>query len=83
VVHQRNPKPIENGNLIEQARAANPDLEIIARAHSDEEVEHLRKFGANLLIMGERVNKLRALGGDRARHHGTHHAQAEQSSGSR
>jgi CPA2 family monovalent cation:H+ antiporter-2 len=48
------PNPFENGNLIEQARAANPDLEIIARAHSDEEVEHLTKFGANLIIMGER-----------------------------
>jgi CPA2 family monovalent cation:H+ antiporter-2 len=48
------PNPFENGNLIEQARAANPDLEIIARAHSDEEVEHLAKFGANLIIMGER-----------------------------
>jgi len=48
------PNPFENGNLIEQARAANPNLEIIARAHSDEEVEHLRKFGANLIIMGER-----------------------------
>jgi CPA2 family monovalent cation:H+ antiporter-2 len=48
------PNPFENGNLIEQARAANPDLEIIARAHSDEEVEYLTKFGANLIIMGER-----------------------------
>ena len=48
------PNPFENGNLIEQARATNPDLEIIARAHSDEEVEHLTKFGANLIIMGER-----------------------------
>ena len=48
------PNPFENGNLIEQARAANPDLEIIARAHSDEEVEHLTKLGANLIIMGER-----------------------------
>jgi CPA2 family monovalent cation:H+ antiporter-2 len=48
------PNPFENGNLIEQARAANPDLEIIARAHSDDEVEHLAKFGASLIIMGER-----------------------------
>ena len=48
------PNPFENGNLIEQARATNLDLEIIARAHSDEEVEHLTKFGANLIIMGER-----------------------------
>ncbi len=48
------PNPFENGNLIEQARAANPHLEIIARAHSDEEVAHLTKFGADLIIMGER-----------------------------
>ena len=48
------PNPFENGNLIEQARAANPQLEIIARAHSDDEVEHLTKFGADLIIMGER-----------------------------
>ena len=48
------PNPFENGNLIEQARAANPQLEIIARAHSDDEVDHLTKFGADLIIMGER-----------------------------
>jgi monovalent cation:H+ antiporter-2, CPA2 family len=48
------PNPFEGGNLVEQARAANPNLEIIARAHSDAEVEHLGKFGANLIIMGER-----------------------------
>jgi CPA2 family monovalent cation:H+ antiporter-2 len=48
------PNPFENGNLIEQARATNPGLEIVARAHSDDEVEHLKKFGANLIIMGER-----------------------------
>ena len=44
----------ENGNLIEQARAANANLEIVARAHSDTEVEHLKKYGATLIIMGER-----------------------------
>jgi K+:H+ antiporter len=48
------PNPFEGGNLVEQARAANPKLEIIARAHSDAEVEHLGKFGANVVIMGER-----------------------------
>ncbi|MBZ9657227.1 YbaL family putative K(+) efflux transporter [Phyllobacterium lublinensis] len=48
------PNPFEGGNLIQQARAANPNLEIIARAHSDAEVEHLAKFGADLIIMGER-----------------------------
>ena len=48
------PNPFENGNLIEQARAANPDLEIIARAHTDAEVDYLKKLGASLIIMGER-----------------------------
>jgi CPA2 family monovalent cation:H+ antiporter-2 len=48
------PNPFENGNLIEQARAANPSLEIIARAHTDAEVDHLTRFGASLIIMGER-----------------------------
>jgi CPA2 family monovalent cation:H+ antiporter-2 len=48
------PNPFESGNLIEHARAANPDLDIIARAHSDAEVEYLTKLGANRIIMGER-----------------------------
>ena len=48
------PNPFENGNLIEQARTANPSLDIVARAHSDAEVEHLERFGASLVIMGER-----------------------------
>ena len=48
------PNPFENSNLIEHARAVNPNIEIIARAHSDDEVAHLKKFGADLIIMGER-----------------------------
>src|SRR3954454_18672896 len=48
------PNPFENGNLIEQARASNPELEFIARAHTDAEVDHLKKFGASIIIMGER-----------------------------
>jgi CPA2 family monovalent cation:H+ antiporter-2 len=47
------PNPFESSNLIEQARAANPSLDIIARAHSDAEVDYLKKCGANLIIMGE------------------------------
>jgi CPA2 family monovalent cation:H+ antiporter-2 len=38
---------------VEQGRAANPAIEIIARAHSDEEVAHLQRYGADLVIMGE------------------------------
>ncbi len=32
---------------------ANPDIEIIARAHSDAEVEHLQRFGADRIVLGE------------------------------
>lgn len=48
------PNPFESGNFIEYARATNPKLEIIARAHSDAEVEYLKKLGANLIVMGEK-----------------------------
>ena len=48
------PNPFESGNLIERARDANPALDIIARAHSDAEVEYLTKLGANKIIMEER-----------------------------
>jgi monovalent cation:H+ antiporter-2, CPA2 family len=47
------PNPFESGNLIERARAANPRLDIIARAHTDAEVEYLTRLGANRIIMGE------------------------------
>ncbi len=30
-----------------------PALPIIARAHSEEEIEHLKQHGANAVIMGE------------------------------
>ena len=48
------PNPFESGNLIERAREANSALDIIARAHSDAEVDYLTKLGANKIIMGER-----------------------------
>ncbi|MBQ1541727.1 Kef family K(+) transporter [Caulobacter sp. CCUG 60055] len=48
------PNAFEAGQIIEQARAANPGLDIVARAHSDAEVEHLTAMGANCIIMGER-----------------------------
>jgi CPA2 family monovalent cation:H+ antiporter-2 len=47
------PDAFEGGALVERARAANPTLRIVARAHSDEEVAHLEKLGADLVIMGE------------------------------
>ena len=48
------PNGFEAGHIIQQARLANPDIEIITRAHYDAEVEHLSKLGANRVIMGER-----------------------------
>ena len=47
------PDGFEAGQIVEQGRAANPVIEIIARAHSDEEVAHLQRYGADLVIMGE------------------------------
>jgi K+:H+ antiporter len=48
------PNAFEAGQIIEQARAISPALPIIARAHTDAEVEHLQKLGADVTIMGER-----------------------------
>jgi CPA2 family monovalent cation:H+ antiporter-2 len=47
------PNPFEASHLIETARAANPDLRIIARAHSEAEIDHLYRYGASLVVMGE------------------------------
>jgi CPA2 family monovalent cation:H+ antiporter-2 len=48
------PNSFEAGQIVQQARALNPGLEIVARAHSDAELEHLEKCGASATIMGER-----------------------------
>lgn len=48
------PDGFEAGQVAEQAYKLNPQLDIIARAHSDAEVEHLQKHKANFVIMGER-----------------------------
>ena len=48
------PNGFEAGQIVEQARAANPHIDIVARAHFDAEVEYLAKLGANVVIMGER-----------------------------
>jgi CPA2 family monovalent cation:H+ antiporter-2 len=44
------------GHIVEQARAAHPDLRIVARAHSDAEAEYLTKRGASMVVQGaERI----------------------------
>jgi len=47
------PNAFEAGAIVEQARAANPALEIIARAHSDAEAQHLTTLGATSTVIGE------------------------------
>ena len=47
------PEAFEGGQTVLQARRVNPQLRIIARAHSDEEVDYLKENGASIVIMGE------------------------------
>ena len=47
------PDIFEAGQIVDQARTANPHVRIIARAHFDAEVPHLTRLGADLVIMGE------------------------------
>jgi CPA2 family monovalent cation:H+ antiporter-2 len=47
------PDGFEGGQVVEQARLINPRLPIVARAHSEEEIEHLKRHGASKVVMGE------------------------------
>jgi monovalent cation:H+ antiporter-2, CPA2 family len=47
------PDAFEGGQVVQQARAINSELPIIARSHSDEETVHLKAHGASKVIMGE------------------------------
>ncbi|MGY4154859.1 CPA2 family monovalent cation:H+ antiporter-2 [Bradyrhizobium sp. USDA 4461] len=72
------PEAFEAGQIVEQARAANPAIQIIARAHSDAEVDHLKGLGADIVIMGER-EIARGMIEELDRRHpavAPHHAQA-------
>jgi CPA2 family monovalent cation:H+ antiporter-2 len=47
------PNPFEASRIIEQARAANPGAEIIARAYTDADVDLLKSMGATHALIGE------------------------------
>ena len=47
------PNPFEASRIIEQARAANPQAEIIARAYTDADVSLLKSMGATYALIGE------------------------------
>ena len=55
------PEGFDAGAIAEKARALKPDLPIVARAHSDGEVEHLTRLGIGDVVMGERELAMRML----------------------
>ncbi|EHD22681.1 MULTISPECIES: YbaL family putative K(+) efflux transporter [Brenneria] len=48
------PNGYEAGEIVAAARERRSDLEIIARAHYDDEVAYITEHGANQVVMGER-----------------------------
>ncbi|PWC15068.1 Kef family K(+) transporter [Brenneria roseae subsp. americana] len=48
------PNGYEAGEIVAAAREKRSDLEIIARAHYDDEVSYITEHGANEVVMGER-----------------------------
>jgi CPA2 family monovalent cation:H+ antiporter-2 len=55
------PEGFEGGAIHDHARHLNPDLIVIARAHSDAEVAHLESLGVPHIVMGERELAARML----------------------
>ncbi|MBK8838882.1 MAG: Kef family K(+) transporter [Hyphomonadaceae bacterium] len=47
------PDGFEAGRIVEIARQLNPGIRIFARSHNDAEIDHLRSFGADVIISGE------------------------------
>jgi CPA2 family monovalent cation:H+ antiporter-2 len=47
------PDAFESGQVVEQARRINPDLPIIVRTHSSAQEDHVMKYGATRVVMGE------------------------------
>ena len=48
------PNGYEAGEIVVAAREKRPNIEIIARAHYDDEVEYIMERGADRVVMGER-----------------------------
>ncbi|MEZ0171066.1 YbaL family putative K(+) efflux transporter [Microvirga sp. TS319] len=47
------PDAFESGQVVEQARRLNPDLPIVVRVHSAAQEDHVMKYGATRVVMGE------------------------------
>ena len=48
------PQPLEAGEALAKLRALNPGLTLLARAHSEAEVKHLLRHGADGAVLAER-----------------------------
>ena len=55
------PEGFEGGAIADRARSMNPDLVIMAHAHSDDEVIHLTRLGVDQVVTGEREIALRLI----------------------
>lgn len=47
------PDPLESGQIIELSRRYQPDIEVIARAHTDVGIAHLEEHGANHIVTAD------------------------------
>ncbi len=63
------PNAFEACSVAEQARQLNPSILIVARAHSDAEIDELTRYGADTVIMGEREIALGMVDRLRQVHH--------------
>ncbi|MDO7834725.1 YbaL family putative K(+) efflux transporter [Sphingobium sp. HBC34] len=59
------PEGFEGGAIHDHARRLNPNIQVVARAHSDAEVAHLEGLGVPHIVMGERelANRMLTLCG--------------------
>ena len=48
------PRALEGGEIIAQLRKLNPEITVLARAHSEAEVKHLLAHGADAAVLAER-----------------------------
>lgn len=48
------PRALEGGEVITQLRKLNPEITVMARAHSEAEVKHLLSHGADAAVLAER-----------------------------
>ncbi|MBB5987356.1 YbaL family putative K(+) efflux transporter [Sphingobium lignivorans] len=55
------PEGFDAGVIAEKARNLKPGIRIIARAHSDAEVEHLTRLGVGDVVMGEHTLAMKML----------------------